>query len=146
MAVDAYHPFPMLLNKSLNLAILLVDNNQDNEMHKKLAIVQVPSVLNHFIHCLLMMGAYEDKIFLSSADMMTRNMEKRVEILFPIFAEHLQKRIRKLLSIMLSDNVKAREQDEHGNYHYVERREGEEEIDRQLVLFYMAYNVWEDEE
>jgi polyphosphate kinase len=30
---------------------------------------------------------------------------------------------------MLSDKVKAREQDEHENYYYVERREGEEEIE-----------------
>ncbi|GAJ44896.1 hypothetical protein GT2_23_00500 [Parageobacillus thermoglucosidasius NBRC 107763] len=50
MAVDAYRPFPMLLNKSLNLAILLEDNKRNNEeMQKKLAIVQVPSVLNCFI-------------------------------------------------------------------------------------------------
>jgi polyphosphate kinase len=88
----------------------------------------------------------EEKVFLSSADMMTRNMEKRVEILFPIFAEHLKKRIMKSLSIMLSDNVKAREQDQNGNYHYVKRCEGEEEIDSQLVLFNLAYNVREDEE
>jgi polyphosphate kinase len=88
----------------------------------------------------------EEKVFLSSADMMTRNMEKRVEILFPIFAEDLKKRIMKILSIMLSDNVKAREQDQNGNYHYVKRREGEEEIDSQLVLFNLAYNVREDEE
>jgi polyphosphate kinase len=88
----------------------------------------------------------EEKVFLSSADLMTRNMEKRVEILFPIFAEHLKKRIMNILSIMLADNVKAREQDENGEYHYVQRLEGEPEIDSQLVLFSMAYRVREDEE
>jgi hypothetical protein len=57
----------------------------------------------------------------------------------------LKKQIKKILSIMLSDNVKAQKQDEHSNHHYVDRREGEEEIDSQLVLYSMAYNVREDE-
>ncbi|KHF29923.1 Polyphosphate kinase [Anoxybacillus sp. BCO1] len=48
MAVDAYRPFPMLLNKSLNLAIVL-DDEEDEDERKKLAIVQVPAVLNRFI-------------------------------------------------------------------------------------------------
>jgi polyphosphate kinase len=56
----------------------------------------------------------------------------------------LKKQIKKILSIMLSDNVKAQKQDEHNNHHYVDRREGEE-IDSQLVLYSMAYNVREDE-
>jgi len=87
-----------------------------------------------------------EKVFLSSADMMTRNMEKRVEILWPIFSKQLKKRVMKILSLLLSDNVKAREQDEHGEYHYVQRKEGEPEIDSQLCLFQMAYRVSEDEE
>ncbi|MRX73778.1 RNA degradosome polyphosphate kinase [Bacillus lacus] len=88
----------------------------------------------------------EEKTFLSSADLMTRNMEKRVEISFPIFEGSIKKRINKILDVQLADNMKAREQDHHGVYHYVEREPGEPEIDSQLVLFGMAYKVTEGEE
>lgn len=87
----------------------------------------------------------EEKIYLSSADMMTRNMEKRVEILFPVFASPLKKRIKSVLVLELSDNVKAREQDENGIYHYV-RAADEHKINCQLTLFALAYHVREDEE
>ncbi|WP_121614536.1 RNA degradosome polyphosphate kinase [Mesobacillus foraminis] len=82
----------------------------------------------------------EEKIFLSSADLMTRNMENRVEIQFPIFDGKLKKRIQSIFALMLSDNVKAREQDSQGNYHYVKRGTEEAEIDSQLILFKMAYS------
>lgn len=88
----------------------------------------------------------EEKTFLSSADMMTRNMEKRVEILFPIFDGAIKKRINGILASALADNVKAREQDETGEYHYVTREQGEPIIDSQLLLFDKAYHVLEDEE
>ncbi|WP_243291758.1 RNA degradosome polyphosphate kinase [Bacillus sp. FJAT-47783] len=88
----------------------------------------------------------EEKIYLSSADLMTRNMEKRVEIMFPIYEGELKKRLNKTLAALLADNVKAREQDEFGQYHYVTRQPDEPEFDAQLVLFNMAYRVLEDEE
>ncbi|WP_273131006.1 RNA degradosome polyphosphate kinase [Bacillus weihaiensis] len=88
----------------------------------------------------------EEKTFLSSADLMTRNMEKRVEILFPIFDGDIKMRLNAILSIALEDNVKAREQDENGIYHYVVRKQNESIVDSQLHLFSKAYQVMEDEE
>lgn len=77
----------------------------------------------------------EEKIFLSSADMMTRNMERRVEILFPIFEGPLKQRIKNILAIILKDNVKARIQNEQGIYHYVKRKQNEPAINSQTTLY-----------
>ncbi|WP_345244309.1 RNA degradosome polyphosphate kinase [Pontibacillus salipaludis] len=88
----------------------------------------------------------EGKIYLSSADLMTRNMEKRVELLFPIYDHHIESRLHQILELHLQDNLKARVQDEHGNYHYVKKSPNEKELDSQLELFDRAYTVSEDEE
>ncbi|WP_255706424.1 MULTISPECIES: RNA degradosome polyphosphate kinase [unclassified Anoxybacillus] len=88
----------------------------------------------------------KERVFLSSADWMTRNMDRRIEILFPIFRQQLKERLIEVLHILLSDNVKAREQNEDGEYEYVKRKEDEEEVDSQMMLFQMAYDVADDEE
>jgi polyphosphate kinase len=88
----------------------------------------------------------EEKIFLSSADLMTRNMDRRVEILFPIFEGDSKIRLKDVLASALADNVKAREQDADGRYHYVSRGKTDPEIESQIVLFDKAYQVMEDEE
>ncbi|WP_414042519.1 RNA degradosome polyphosphate kinase [Macrococcus sp. EM39E] len=61
----------------------------------------------------------EEKMYLSSADMMTRNMIKRVEILFPIIDPKIVNELKEILDLQLNDNQKAREQDANGVYHYV---------------------------
>ncbi|MCM3736845.1 RNA degradosome polyphosphate kinase [Bacillus cytotoxicus] len=86
----------------------------------------------------------EEKIFLSSADWMTRNMEKRVEISFPILGLDMKTRIKDVLQLILDDNVKAREQNERGEYHYVVRNL-KENIESQVQLFQMAYIHTEEE-
>ena len=88
----------------------------------------------------------EKKIFLSSADLMTRNMDHRVEILFPILSNVLKDRISHVLELSLKDNVKSREQDSSGQYHYVERKSGEMEINSQLMLCQMVYPSSQTEE
>jgi len=50
-----------------------------------------------------------DVIYLTSADFMTRNIDNRVEVGFPIYNEELKKEIRDIIKIQLEDNTKARE-------------------------------------
>ena len=57
-----------------------------------------------------------DKIYISSADLMTRNTVRRVEVAAPIYDEAIKKRIRDMFNIMLSDNVKGRRMKPNGKY------------------------------
>lgn len=57
-----------------------------------------------------------DNIYISSADFMTRNMERRVEIATPIYDDSIKTRIRNMFHIMECDTVKARQLCSDGNY------------------------------
>ncbi len=76
----------------------------------------------------------ENKLFLSSADMMTRNMIKRVEILFPIYSLDIKKRIMGIMEAQLEDNQKARIQDSNGKYHYKEDHNSDKRINSQEIF------------
>lgn len=56
------------------------------------------------------------KIYIASADFMTRNTTRRVEVAVPILDVDLKSRVQEMFITMLSDNVKAREQMEDGSY------------------------------
>lgn len=58
----------------------------------------------------------DEKIYLSSADWMPRNLNNRVEVLFPIESEPHRKRILALLELLLSDNQKSHEMKSTGEY------------------------------
>lgn len=80
-----------------------------------------------------------EKIYIASADFMTRNTLRRVEVAVPIYDPALKERIRKMFELMLRDNVKARIQQPDGTYVKKERPEGEEAINSQEVFFEQAY-------
>lgn len=80
----------------------------------------------------------EDKVFLSSADMMTRNMVKRVEILFPIYSKDIKERVKNILITQLEDTAKGRIQDSNGKYHYKESRKNVEKVNSQEIFLLEA--------
>ncbi|WP_112179933.1 MULTISPECIES: RNA degradosome polyphosphate kinase [Paraliobacillus] len=88
----------------------------------------------------------DERILLSSADMMTRNMIKRVELMFPIYDTSIKERIKNILDISLQDNLKSREQASDGNYYYVKANIDEADCNSQMLLYDMAYQVMDDEE
>lgn len=80
----------------------------------------------------------ENNVFLSSADMMTRNMIKRVEILFPIYSKDIKNRVMNIMNLELKDNQKARIQDSNGKYHYKEDHNSDEKINSQEIFLQEA--------
>ena len=80
-----------------------------------------------------------DKIFISSADFMTRNTVRRVEVAAPVYDENIKNRIRHMFDIMLKDNIKARYMDNEGVYHKVEN--DNEPINSQEFFFQEAYDA-----
>lgn len=66
-----------------------------------------------------------DEVYLSSADLMQRNLDRRVELLFPVRAEPLMERIRGMLRAYLRDNARAWVLGADGRYAPRTRRGGE---------------------
>jgi polyphosphate kinase len=61
----------------------------------------------------------DEKIYLSSADWMKRNLSRRIEVAFPVFDPALKKMVKDIINIKLSDNIKARVIDEKQSNKYV---------------------------
>lgn len=76
-----------------------------------------------------------DDLYLGSADLMPRNLNRRVEVLFPIESPPIKAQLRdELLPLLLSDNVKARELGPDGLYRRRSPAPGEPAIDAQAIL------------
>lgn len=78
-----------------------------------------------------------DKIYISSADFMTRNTLRRVEVAAPVYDEKLKARIRNMFSVMLKDNVLARTELPDGRYEIID--DGNEKLNSQEYFIEEAY-------
>ncbi len=81
--------------------------------------VHVTSIVGRYLEHsrIYRFGRDEDlKLFIASADMMTRNLNRRVEIAVPIRDEAIKQKILSMLDILLKDNVKASTMREDGTY------------------------------
>ncbi len=96
--------------------------------------IRVISIVGRFLEHsrIYIFGVPErEKIYISSADFMTRNTVKRVEVAVPLRDGRLRARVRRMFDIMLRDNVKARELRPDGEYAYAARSVEAEEVDSQ---------------
>ncbi len=84
-------------------------------------------------------GTNADTIYLSSADMMTRNTEHRVEIAYPVLDDFCRKLVVQFVNIQLADNAKARQLTSDGTWEVVEPEPGEPTINAQELLLTLAY-------
>lgn len=73
----------------------------------------------------------KDKIYISSADFMTRNTLRRVEVAAPVYDEGIKNRIREMFERLMNDNVNARVMERDGEYVKLSIESGEEVINGQ---------------
>jgi polyphosphate kinase len=78
-----------------------------------------------------------EEIYIASADFMTRNTVRRVEVAAPVYDEKSKGMIKDIFTLMLQDNCKARKQEPDGTY--VRVPEGEKIINAQERLYEIAY-------
>ncbi|MDF3078432.1 MAG: ppk1 [Sphingobacteriaceae bacterium] len=83
--------------------------------------IEVISIIDKYLeHARIYIFGNEgnERMYLSSADLMTRNLDHRVEVGFPVLDHHIKQEIRDIVNIQLKDNTKAREINRFNNNQY----------------------------
>ena len=120
--------------RGINCLIPQVPGKTDN--------IRVVSIVGRFLEHsrIYIFGCGErKKIDIASADFMTRNTVRRVEVAAPVYDQDIAQRLEEMFITMLSDNQKAREEDGEGNYHLVYRQE-DTPLNSQEFFYEAAYS------
>ena len=109
--------------------------------------ISVRSIVGRFLEHtrIYIFGAHENcKVYIASADWMTRNTRRRVEVAAPIYDADIKHRILDMFDVMMTDNIKARVQQPDGTY----TREPAQEplINSQEYFYEQAYEALEKAE
>jgi polyphosphate kinase len=99
--------------------------------------VEVVSVVDRFLeHSRLFhfKNGGDEEVYLSSADWMPRNLDRRIELLFPV-PPALRGKVLEVLDTMFADNVKSRRLTPEGIYRRRKSQRGDEPLRAQLLLY-----------
>jgi polyphosphate kinase len=99
--------------------------------------IKVRSIVGRFLeHTRIFMFKFrnEEHIYMGSADLMQRNLNRRVEVLFPIEDAFLIERLNSIVEGMLADNVKARLLGRNGEYSPIKLKKTEKAVNSQVVM------------
>ena len=87
--------------------------------------IRVRSIVGNFLEHSRIFYFYNDgqeEIYMGSADWMPRNLDRRVEIIFPVEDDHLRKKVKHILEVELMDNTKANVYTKEGTYEKIDKR------------------------
>ena len=110
--------------------------------------IEVRSIVGTFLEHSRIFYFYNEgheEIYMGSADWMPRNLDRRVEIVFPVEDEDLKERVKEILRIQLADTLKAHILKEDGTYEKVDKR-GKEKLDSQLYFCQLATSGQKEKE
>ena len=97
---------------------MLTENKKFKEVY---AISIVDEYLEH-ARVMIFHNGGKEKVFISSADWMVRNIDHRIEAACPVFEKNIQQELKDIMQIQLSDNIKARTLDNELSNQYVNPR------------------------
>lgn len=110
--------------------------------------IEVRSIVGTFLEHSRIFCFYNDgheEVYMGSADWMPRNLDRRVEIVFPVEDEDLKRRVKEVLDIQLADTMKAHILQEDGTYEKVDRR-GKEKLEAQEYFCQLAMRSQKEKE
>lgn len=87
--------------------------------------IRVRSIVGNFLEhsrIFYFLNDGEEEVYMGSADWMPRNLDRRVEILFPVLDPELREKVKHILTVELSDNTKAHVLKSDGNYEKIDKR------------------------
>lgn len=100
--------------------------------------ISVRSIVGRFLEhtrIFYFLNGGEEEVYLASSDLMPRNINRRVEAIFPVMKPSFVRHLRdKVLAAYLADNVKARLMQPDGRYERAARAKGEKAVNSQQVL------------
>jgi polyphosphate kinase len=109
--------------------------SQNKKFKRKVKAISIVDEYLEHARVLVFNHEGKEKIFISSADWMVRNLDHRVEAACPIFDKEIQQELKDILSIQLNDNVKARILDNELSNEYVQPGEGALKIRSQIEIY-----------
>jgi len=100
--------------------------------------IEAISILDRFLEharVFIFGNGGEERMYLGSADWMTRNLDRRVEVAFPVFDAQVYREVRHLIDLQLKDNQKARYHSPDFDNPYRRRRDGQPPVRAQTDTY-----------
>jgi polyphosphate kinase len=106
--------------------------------------IEIVSIIDRYLEhtrILYLQNGGSDEVYLGSADWMPRNLDRRVELMFPIFAPGHCARIRKILTGFFADNSNAHRLLSDGSFERLQPGAGEPRVNAQSTFYTEAVRV-----